>query len=395
MTIAWLEYRVPVSAFLLVASLGSMFVLTSQSGSSFATYLLAIYTFAGARRWAGLWTDWLFLLSCAISALVAVSSLWSEPFDARGALSQVVRAVLVIAFVVAVAEGFRVDWFREGLTKVVAILGAAAAFGAIAVFLLDPPEDGRLQGLGQLHVHVRAALVFGAALICAVAWAMDASTRGVKVFVWCAAFTLATAIALSGSRNAWASVTFGTLVFIAAKRITPVRTFLTATASVGVVGVSTLALAMLDADVRAFLLPRGDSYRLQIWTETLTRWWHDGIWFGRGVLTPDDVAVDQWLMPHAHNIYLAVLHQVGIVGLALFGVLVAGTLASLIRFYATAEAKLGIGILAIALPSYLLDGYQLVDKIGWSWMLLWLPIAIAIGLRSGRVLEDAQRFGHG
>ena len=61
-----LEYRVPISAALLVFSFASIFVLTSQTGSSFPTYLLAILTLLGCRRWTGLWLDRTFL--CARGA---------------------------------------------------------------------------------------------------------------------------------------------------------------------------------------------------------------------------------------------------------------------------------------------------------------------------------------
>ena len=43
----FLDYRVPVSATLVVVALASIFVLPSQSASSFITYLLAIYCFCG------------------------------------------------------------------------------------------------------------------------------------------------------------------------------------------------------------------------------------------------------------------------------------------------------------------------------------------------------------
>jgi hypothetical protein len=40
-----------------------------------------------------------------------------------------------------------------------------------------------------------------------------------------------------------------------------------------------------------------------------------------------------------------------------------------------------MGILAIALPSYLLDGHEIVDKVGETWFLFWLPVAISLALR--------------
>ena len=395
MRASWLEYRVPVSAGLLVLSLGSMFVLTSQSGSSFATYLLAIYTCLGIRRWLGLWTDWLFLSSCGLSVLIAASSFWSDTLDGRETFSQFVRAFLVITFVVAVAEGFRVDWFRAGVTRVVALLGGGAATLAIGLFVLEPPDDGRLKGVGQLDVHVRAALVFGVSATCAVSWLMESKRTLSRVLAASLLLVLLVAVALSGSRNAWVAVPLGIAVYVGACWFEQPRALLIASAIVICVGIAILGIALLQPELREWLLPRGDSFRIEIWTEIIRRWWDGGRWLGLGIQTTDDVVVGQYVMPHAHNLYLALLFQVGIVGLALFFWLVGLTLKTLWREYDRNEAKLALSILAIALPSYLLDGYRLVDKIGWSWMLFWLPLAVAVGLRSNRVLEDAQRFGRG
>ena len=74
---------------------------------------------------------------------------------------------------------------------------------------------------------------------------------------------------------------------------------------------------------------------------------------------------------------------------------VASTLNALLRHHARPEAKLGLAICALALPGYLLDGYELVDKIGWTWLLFWLPVAIGIALRCCPALDDAARFGAG
>ena len=99
-----LDYRVPISATIMVAALASMFVLGSQSASSFATYLLALYVLAAAPRWRSLFLDWGFLALVALLVYLPLTSLWSTPWDPRGALSQTTRAVLVFAFVVSLAE---------------------------------------------------------------------------------------------------------------------------------------------------------------------------------------------------------------------------------------------------------------------------------------------------
>jgi hypothetical protein len=56
----------------------------------------------------------------------------------------------------------------------------------------------------------------------------------------------------------------------------------------------------------------------------------------------------------------------------------------LLRSYEHPDAKLALGILGIALPAYLLDGHELLDKVGSTWFLLWLPVAIGVGLTWSR-----------
>lgn len=391
-----MEYRVPVTSCLLVVCLASMFVLTSQSASSLPTYLLALVVLTGLRRWSGLWESGVFLAAVGVATYLAASSFWSSPFDARGALSQFSRALLILSFVVAVAEGFRVDWFLGRMTATVTIVAGAAACAALAVFIAAPPMDGRLTGLGQLDAIVPAALVFGVCLLFALSCAF-VSHGPLRYLAIGAAGVMVIAVALSGSRNAWVSVGFGVFVLLAG-RLAPRRSwFAVIVAVVTLVGLGTLVALWAGQlqGLHGVLLPRGDSLRLAIWGNTLDRVWTDCLWFGCGVLTDDTTVADGFTIPHPHNLYLTVLFQGGIIGLgALLGLIVL-SLRALVRHYEAEEAKLALAMYAIALPAYLLDGHELVDKIGWTWMLVWLPVAISIGLANARHLADARRFSGG
>jgi len=52
--------------------------------------------------------------------------------------------------------------------------------------------------------------------------------------------------------------------------------------------------------------------------------------------------------------------------------------------YDRRSARLALGLLAVALTSYLLDGHELIDKVGETWFLFWLPVGIALGLAWNR-----------
>lgn len=392
----WLiEYRVPISATLMIVALTSMFVLTAQSGSSFATYLLALYVFAGAKRWRGLFLDWGFLLICALLLYIPLTSLWSTPWDARGAFSQAIRATLVFAFLVSIAECLQVDWFRQRMTLALAIIAALAALAAMWVFFTQPPPDERLNGLGQLDTHVMAGMVYAVAALGGAAWLLTAEPRrAARWSVFAAVLALIVAILLTASRNAMAGGALALIFLVLAHRVASAARCLALSAvwALGL-GAALTALYFLVPGADAYVLPRGDSFRLGIWADYLGRLATEGPWFGMGVLTDDTIAVSGWPVLHPHNLYLAVAWQGGLFGLGLMLALVATTLRTLLAHYAAPEAKLGLAIWALALPAYLLDGHELVDKIGWTWLLFWLPVAIGQGLRGRAVLRDAQRFG--
>jgi O-antigen ligase len=108
---------------------------------------------------------------------------------------------------------------------------------------------------------------------------------------------------------------------------------------------------------------------------------------GRGILTPDSVIVGSKTFDHPHNMYLAVFFQGGILAAILFFGLIAWSLIELFADYGQRSAKLALGLLIMALTSYLLDGHELIDKVGETWFLFWLPVGISLGLAWNRRLQ--------
>ena len=390
-----LEYRVPASATTILVALGSIFILSSQSASSWPTYILAAYVLAGAARWRDLFLDRGFLVVVLLLAYIPLSSLWSTPWDGREAFSQVTRALLVFTFVVCIAESVQVDWFLRRLTQVTAVCGTFAAAAAIAAFFIELPDDGRLNGLGQLDTHVMAAMAYAVAAVCGLAWLASRDDRTVMGWISGACVAvLVVAVVLTGSRNAMVCMVFALGCLVIADRVDTARGFVLAAGS--------LALALLTVLMAAYwlvpgaadaILPRGMSFRPAIWMDYAARIRVDGMWFGLGVLTPDLIQVGGYDVLHPHNLYLAVAHQSGLLGLALMATVIAVSSRTLFKHYGEPEAKLGLAVWALSLPGYLLDGHELVDKVGWTWLLFWLPVGIALGIRARRGLEDARRFG--
>jgi len=294
----------------------------------------------------------------------------------------------VFFFVVAIAEGQLRGIVQLWLGRALAVIGAAAAAASIVVYHLSAPEGARLAGLGQLDNPVVAGLIYGAVLILVLEMLIsDRSWFWRSVAVPGVVITAA-AIVMSGSRNAWVSAGIGVLILVFANVISDRLRFL------GVISVLAVILGALLIGVwnndagHELLLPRGDSFRLDIWSKILHELARDHLIVGRGILTPDQVEAGGYLFDHPHNMYLAVLFQGGLIGLALFCSVFCWCLVILYEGYEHRSAKLGLALLGMALISYLVDGHELVDKVGETWFLFWLPVGIGLGLTWTRVFGN-------
>ena len=148
-----------------------------------------------------------------------------------------------------------------------------------------------------------------------------------------------------------------------------------------------MLVLFLNEGTRELVLPRGDSFRLAIWSHHFEKTIDESLLFGVGIATSDNVRLDGFEFLHPHNMYLAVFSQGGLVGLALYLAVIAASCRSLLANYEQPDAKVALSVLAVALSSYLLDGHELLDKVGATWFLFWLPVAIALGLNWGQALR--------
>ena len=373
--------RIQWLALLILLCFVSVLLLRSQSGASYPTYILALVVLASFPAWRDAFALPLIRLVSVLLVWLCLSAFWSETFDLREASSVWIRALLVFCFVIAFAEcqlrGQLQNWMSTAFT----VVGAGAVLAAIINFHVTNPVDGRLNGLGQLDTHVIAALVYGAILIFVIKAAQTTTNLAVRTGCAVIGLLIAYAIFLSDSRNAWASVLVGVGTYALAHYTKDWRQFAITTIALAFILLILLATLGANEATRDILLPRGDSFRFAIWTET----WeqivkNDGLIVGLGVLTSDDLIIDGTIFGHPHNMYLALTHQGGLVALGLYLGVVGMTLWTFAKRFDSPDAKLGLGILALALVAHLLDGHELVDKVGDTWLLIWMPVSFAVGL---------------
>ena len=330
--------------------------------------------------------DWRDVLHCpmvwpvlAVLLYLPLTSFWSEVFSWRDFFSQCVRSLLTFCFVIAFAECQLRGVLQRWLFTALAVVGGAVALLCIVLFYIDPPNDGRMNGLGQLNTEVVAGLVFGFATLTVLHTAHTVSARP----VWLSALLLAPLVAavwLTGSRNAVLSLILGSGVLLLAHHQPTPQRFVWSVLGVFSVVALGVTFAWLQPEIRELVFPRGDSYRLIIWEQTWLRI-QDSPWFGVGVLSSDDVVMGDLRFNHPHSLYLSVALHGGMFGLVLCGWLLLRVLREFQIAYHHQDVKFGLGVLGLALPAYTLDGHELLDKIGDTWFLIWLPVAIATGMR--------------
>ncbi len=372
-----------LNAALVILSLSSVFILPSQSASSFITYFLALSVLVSVKI---LWNDakdatTLISFITMLLIYLPLTSFWSDTFSARGLFSVSIRSFLILAFILTFAVSLsRVIWFERYLARAITVCALVAAIAALIGYKLTPPWDGRLVGYGQLEVNVFAALVFGVALIFALY--LIVHEQGFwKVLAYAASALLVLVIVLSGSRNAWVSVFVGSAAFFLA------NTSRNSCRWLGWVGglllsitVGVVLVIQAVPESQDLLLPRSDSFRLEIWRHVFSEVVEDGLWFGKGILSDNNVYSNGMEFLHPHSLYLTVLFDGGLLGVGLFLGLIVVAVKSLLDNYAAPDAKLGLGVFTLALLGYSLDGWELVDKVGSTWLLMWLPVGIAIKL---------------
>lgn len=380
--------RIELIGWLLLTCFAAVLLLSSQSAASLLTYLLTLLVLASYRTWLDLARNELFILVASLLLYLSLSVFWSEPWTWRDFGSMLVRTLLVCAFLVGMALVQLRGQVQLWLRRVMVLVGGGTIVVAVGNYLIWPPEGGRLNGLGQLDAHVIAALVYGFVSIMALQmWLRE------KRLYWRVPAALTILIAVyaiyaSDSRNAWVSVALGLSVLLLAEKIRERDLFRSGVIMIGLLAAIALVFLFMNETTQAMLLPRGTSFRPEIWDQAIDRIFAGHAWFGLGINTDNNFQVQESIFLHPHNLYLSVLYQGGFVALGMFLLVLWKTLRELLLAYDDADAKLALGVLGLALPAYMLDGHELLDKIGSTWFLIWFPVAIAVGLRWSRSLQE-------
>lgn len=276
------------------------------------------------------------------------------------------------------AVGLRMDIRQRRLAQLLLLTAAVAAAAVVYAVaydyckgLFDGAEDYRLTGYGALYNPLRSAHLFGA--FAAIAFWFAATRQGFRrerMLAWLAGTICFIGVLLSGSRSPLFAL-FGVGLYLALREVQPGKRLVA-------LGLLIFFSAMIGVALWPELTERGLSLRPEIWRYT----WSLIVqhpWFGAGLNAPLTIPVAGTVFVDTHNILLAAMFRGGIVGLALFAAQYILALYLLHRDKPCSPLqKLAIVLTLYGLLTLQFDGGSLIGRPTEFWVLLWLPLALAL-----------------
>ena len=128
----------------------------------------------------------------------------------------------------------------------------------------------------------------------------------------------------------------------------------------------------------SLLFKRGFSFRPEIWTEFISRTMTENIWIGVGMSTDSSLQLPELLIKHPHSVFVSTFYYGGAVGLATYLAMIMRSMFALNQNKESNLRLLGAMLLAFGLTATALDGDAVVTKVDHLWLLIWIPIAIAM-----------------
>jgi len=348
------------------------------------------------RRLGEMAHDGLFLCVLALLLLLGLSVFWSREPTAASHIQVWLRIVLCLCVLLTVSASVnRIPGFQRYLCRTLAVVAVLSILLCLWIYAVWPYGE-RMQGLMRLNNSGRAGHAYSAALPFLLAGAM--LERGFWRYLAAAALPVtALAVFLTDSRIAWMAGGLGLLTYGVTTLRPSARSFPPIMA--GLLGLFGLLILFTVSNpaIRDAILPRGDSFRLNIWSANIREVFLHSPWLGQGIATEHWLQVGRITFRGAHSMYLSAANQVGIAGLSLFLATLLWTGIRLLRNLRFPIARLGLSLLVTGGTVFTVSGDRLVDKVGFVWFALWFPVAVALALGPRRArdpLEGVARPGN-
>lgn len=312
----------------------------------------------------------------ALSAWLLISMGWSRTEDGFGSLAKRPLYVFML-FVGCALIALRNEELLLKTLRIGAAIGALAALLNVFWFIYTAAPGARMIGAGALRNPLLTSHVLG--FLCT---------------YWIAAWLS------RNERHDWLPILM-TLPLLAALLATGSRTPLMGLALTSVwmllmsgrravYLVASLLLGALAAYLIApeVILQRGMSYRPELWSDA---WRQAGLhpWLGAGYESKFefDIPGVGHLLHDPHNVELAVLLELGMIGLGAWAAMYGFALARCLRLRALPQFQIASALLIYGVCAGLTEGGNYLSRPNESWFLIWIPLAL-LGALSIRYRQD-------
>jgi O-antigen ligase len=341
------------------------------------TVLLALLRPAEAKLWG---RSPVVIATLVLGLYVILSLAWNDSV-ARSA-SSIKRPLYVLALLGGfISVSVRYPGRLALLLKLASLAAGVTAVGALVAFTgwANWPST-RLDGMGALTNPLLASHVLGFFL--AVSLIFWAGTRGYESALFgVVCLSLLTAILATGSRTPLIALA-ATLTWIAA--IMPNRKTLTILAAclLGVVATISVAPELVTS--------RGLSYRFEIWQDAWAQI-QSHLWFGHGFAYPIAIEISgfDFAFNNPHNIWLSILHQLGLVGLLLWVALYVTAFRACLGSPDRPLSAVASSALVYGLIAGMTEGGSFLSRPKEHWYLIWIPLALCAAVGMLRHLDPS------
>lgn len=309
------------------------------------------------------------LVFIALSAWLLISLCWTQSDDNPFKLAKRPLYVFLL-FAGCALIACKDERLLLGALRIAAILAGIAALANLLIHLSNNPLTSRLIGTGGLHNPLLTSHVFG--FFCTY-WVASWLVRNERL-TWLPLLLmlpLAAALLATGSRTPLLALTLtcGWMLLMAGKR---------ALYPLAIIALAAGALVALQPDI---LLERGTSFRPQLWSEAL-RQASEQLWLGQGYGSNFvfDIAGLGYTLSDPHNVELAVLLELGLIGLILWLLMYGLALFRCLQLKQKRRFQLASALIVYGLCAGLSEGSNFLSRPNENWFIVWIPLALTAAL---------------
>lgn len=300
-----------------------------------------------------------------LSAWLIVSMGWSRADDGLGSLAKRPLYVFML-FVGCALIALRNEDLLLKTLRIGAGIGALAALINIAWFVHTAAPGERLIGTGALRNPLLTSHVLG--FLCTywvAAWLSRSERRDWLPILM--AIPLLAALLATGSRTPLMGLALTSIwmLLMSGKRAVYLVTAL-------LLGAGAAYLVAPE-----IILQRGMSFRPELWSDA----WHQAgqhFWLGAGYESKFefDIRGVGHLLHDPHNVELAVLLELGMIGLGVWTIMYGFALVRCLQLRALPQFQIASALLVYGLCAGLTEGGNYLSRPNESWFLIWIPLAL-------------------